>query len=249
LNRRYFPITIVCGIFVLVLVGNFARQAPSNELPVRLRLENKGGSVVFTHGRHVKYVSQMGKDCAACHHDTTATKATPLPCGSCHASEFNAVFSADHQRTLPKSTCTSCHHAEMGTIKYDHEAHATSYASSCTDCHHSPDIEPEPQACKNCHGPAAEGSTPSLRDATHSRCASCHAEMYDKKIKGCTSCHNFLPGTADPKQPPCATCHYDTDAIPLPGRMESFHGQCMQCHAQTGKGPFGETSCNRCHTR
>jgi hypothetical protein len=249
LNKRYLPIGIVCGVFVLVLVGNFARQAPSNEIPVRLRLENKGGSVVFTHARHIDYVKNMGKDCAACHHDMPATQKEPLPCGACHATEFNTTFSAAHQRTLPKESCTKCHHAEMGTIKYDHDAHANNYASACTDCHHSPDIEAEPQACKNCHGPAADGAAPALRDAAHARCQSCHEDMYSQKLAGCNSCHNFLPGTSEAKQPPCASCHYESDTIPLPARMDSFHGQCMQCHEQAGKGPFGDKSCKRCHTR
>ncbi len=249
MNKRYLPIGMVCGLLVLVLVGNFARQAPSNELPVRVRLENKGGSVIFTHIRHVQYVQTMGKDCMVCHHDTPATKATPLPCGTCHAPEFNAIFTNGHQKALPKTTCTQCHHAELGTVKYDHEAHANGYASACTDCHHGPEIEAEPQSCKNCHGATTEGTTRTLRQAVHERCQSCHGDMYDQKLAGCSSCHNFLPGTAEAKQPACVSCHYESDAIPLPTRMDSFHGQCMECHAQAGKGPFGDKSCKRCHTR
>jgi len=249
LKKRYVPITIVCGMLALLALGGQFAPAPSEELPVRLRLDNKGGDVVFTHSRHVQYVEKDGGKCATCHHESEEPGLTPLPCGSCHATEFDAKFSSDHQTSMPEETCTRCHHAELGKLAYSHDDHAEQYASSCTDCHHDTDIEAEPGACNQCHGEKADGDTPALRDAVHAKCESCHAEMYEKKLEGCNECHELLPGKAGTVQPSCNSCHFDTDATPLPHRMDSFHDQCMTCHEKAGKGPFGEKSCTRCHTR
>lgn len=249
MKKRYVPITIVCGLLATLAIGGQFAPAPSEELPVRLRLDNKGGDVVFTHARHVKYVEGMGKGCIDCHHEGKIPNMAALPCGSCHATEFDAKFSADHQKKLPRETCVQCHHAEMGTLTYDHDAHAEEYTSACTDCHHGTDIEAEPGACNQCHGDTADGATPSLREAVHAKCESCHAEMYEKKLDGCKDCHAMLPGKAEGAQPACNSCHYDSDATPLPHRMDSFHDQCMTCHEKAGAGPYGEKSCTRCHTR
>lgn len=249
MKKRYVPITVVCGILALLAVGGLFAPVPSEELPVRLRMDNKGGDVVFTHSRHAKYVEDMGQDCTVCHHESDKPQPSPLSCGSCHATEFDAKFSSDHQSNLPKETCVQCHHAELGTLSYSHDDHATQYASDCTDCHHGPDIEPEPMACGQCHGETTEGNTPGLREAAHTRCESCHADMYEKKLEGCSSCHELLPGKAEGEQPSCASCHYEGEPTPLPTRMDSFHDQCMACHEKVGKGPFGEKSCTRCHTR
>ena len=78
----------------------------------------------------------------------------PVPCGSCHATEFDAKFSSDHQASLPPETCTYCHHAELGKLLYSHEDHAAQH--DCTECHHGPDIEAEPGAYNQCHGAKAE---------------------------------------------------------------------------------------------
>ncbi|NCC24120.1 MAG: cytochrome C [Deltaproteobacteria bacterium] len=249
LKNRYTPIIIVCGILALLIVGGQIVPVTSEELPVRLSLQNKGGRVVFTHSRHVDYVDKMGGNCVDCHHESETVSPTPLPCGSCHATEFDAKFSSDHQTDLPEDTCTRCHHAEMGGLTYSHDDHSELFATSCTDCHHDTDIEPEPGACNQCHGEKAEGDTPSLREAVHVRCENCHADMYEEKLGGCKSCHEFLPGKPGLKQPSCSSCHYETEAVPLPHRMDSFHDQCMTCHEKVGKGPFGDTSCTRCHTR
>ena len=249
MKKRYVPITIVCGMLALLALGGQFAPAPSEELPVRLRMDNKGGDVVFAHSRHVDYVDKMGGDCVRCHHESDSPTLSPLPCGSCHATEFDAKFSADHQKDLPAETCTQCHHAELGKLTYSHDDHAEMYASSCTDCHHDVDIEPEPGACNQCHAEKSDGDTPSLRDAVHAKCESCHADMYEKKLDGCNECHELLPGKADGPQPTCNSCHYETDTTPLPHRMDSFHDQCMKCHEEVGAGPYGEKSCTRCHTR
>lgn len=251
MKNRYAPIIIVCGLLVLlIIVGQFV-PAPSEELPTRIRLENKGGEVVFTHSRHDQYIKDAGGDCVQCHHEGTATIVKPVPCGSCHVEEFDDEFVADHQGLLPQETCTRCHHAELGKLsqKWDHDTHAEDYATACTDCHHDTDIEAEPGACNQCHGEKAEDATPSLRDAVHSKCEGCHVDMYEAKLEGCHECHEVLPGKVEGAQPACNSCHYDTDEIPLASRMDAYHGQCMGCHEESDKGPFGDESCKSCHTR
>ena len=249
LKKRYVPITIVCGMLAILALGGQFAPAPSEELPVRLRLDNKGGDVVFTHSRHVKYVDGSGANCAKCHHESETPSLTPLPCGSCHAAEFDAKFTSDHQTQLPAETCTRCHHAEMGKLQWSHDDHVNQYTTACTDCHHDTSIEAEPGACNQCHGDKADGNTLALRDAVHTKCESCHADMYEKKLEGCSECHELLPGKTGTPQPSCNSCHYESEAIPLPPRMDAFHDQCMACHEEAGKGPFGEKSCKRCHTR
>lgn len=223
--------------------------APSKELPVRLSMPNQGGQVVFTHSRHVDYVEKMGKNCIDCHHESEEFNLEPVPCGSCHAAEFDSKFIAEHQSSIPEKYCVDCHHAELGSLVYSHDDHAEDYTSDCAECHHEPDIEPEPGACNQCHGDQDDGDIPSLRDAVHSTCENCHADMYEEKLDGCNECHELLPGKAEGKQPTCNSCHYDQDDIPLLLRMDAFHDQCMNCHQEENKGPFGDDSCSSCHTR
>lgn len=249
MKKPFVPITIVCGILALLAIGGQFVSAPSEATPVRLRMANKGGEVVFSHIRHEEYAGTMGKDCASCHHDGLAPDQAPLPCTSCHVEEFNDKFVAEHATTLPQETCTRCHHREFGKKLWNHQEHVDQYAGACTDCHHGTDIEAEPGNCNQCHGETADGDTPSLRDAVHQRCASCHQDMFDQKMTGCKNCHEELPGQITPAEPKCTSCHYETDGIPLPTTMAAYHGQCMGCHEEAGSGPFGDKSCTRCHTR
>lgn len=255
MKSRYLSIIIICGILALLALGGQLKTAPSDELPVRIRLDNKAGDVVFNHFRHVQYEIVAG-DCAKCHHEkqlrfAKAGKADApiLPCGSCHAAEFNAQFSAKHQKELPQETCVGCHHAALGKLSYSHKDHAEKYTSGCTDCHHGPEIEPKPGACKQCHGEKTEGGILSLREAVHAKCGTCHQDLYDAKLSGCIKCHEMLPGKATAPQPACNSCHYEKKAVPLPNRKQAFHDQCLKCHEQAGAGPYDNKSCKRCHTR
>lgn len=245
LKRRYAPIITGCGIMAVLALGGQFVHAPSDQPPVRLRFDNKGGDVVFTHSRHV----DMGHACADCHHESPTPEPQPVACGACHPAEYTRPWIDAHKTALDPATCTRCHHATFGKLTWSHQEHVDQYTASCTDCHHGPDIEPEPTACSSCHGDAPDGNTPSLRVAAHVRCETCHSDLYDQKIKGCKSCHEQLPGVPGPAQASCVSCHYDAEAPLLPTRMEAFHGQCMGCHETSGAGPFGEKSCSRCHTR
>ncbi|AMD92913.1 cytochrome c3 family protein [Desulfomicrobium orale] len=249
LKNRYTPIIGVCGALALLIAGGHFIPTPSEALPVRISMRNKGGNVVFTHARHLEYVKKLDGSCETCHHEKKMRGMTlaPVPCGSCHATEFDAKFSSDHQASLPPETCTYCHHAELGKLLYSHEDHAAQH--DCTECHHGPDIEAEPGACNQCHGAEAEENMPSLREAVHAKCNTCHEDMFEEQLKGCKGCHEILPGKAEGPQPSCNSCHFETDATPLLTRMDSYHDQCMDCHEKAGAGPYGEDSCNRCHTR
>ncbi len=245
MKSRYIPILIVCGIFAAVAVGGQLMPAPSKANPIRLRFDNKGGDVVFTHQQHV----DIGFECNECHHESDNPGEIPIACGDCHPVEFDAAYAKSHQVDLPQESCTRCHHMEFGTLTWDHQEHIDSYSTGCTDCHHGEDIEPEPMACSNCHGEEDDGATINLRDAVHVRCENCHSDMYEEKLAGCKHCHEQLPGKAGAEQPTCASCHYDAEGPLLPTRMDAFHGQCMDCHETSGAGPYGEDSCTQCHTR
>jgi hypothetical protein len=250
LKNRYAPIIGVCGALALLIIGGQFMPAPSDALPVRIAMQNQGGNVVFTHSRHVEYVEKRDGDCVTCHHEgKVMSTLIPVSCGSCHAAEFDAGFSSAHQTELPRDTCTYCHHAELGTLVYSHDDHASDYNDDCTDCHHGPDIESEPGACNQCHGDTAEDDVPSLRDAVHAKCMDCHEDMYEAELDGCKDCHELLPGKIEGAQPSCNSCHFETEDIPLRTRMESYHDQCMGCHEQAKAGPYGDQSCKQCHTR
>ena len=52
LKNRYTPIIGVCGALALLIAGGHFVPTPSEALPVRISMRNKGGNVVFTHARH-----------------------------------------------------------------------------------------------------------------------------------------------------------------------------------------------------
>jgi hypothetical protein len=90
---------------------------------------------------------------------------------------------------------------------------------------------------------------PKLQDATHDCCKNCHEDIFDKGFNGCSDCH----AKKDMKKhegtySPCLKCHQGKKIKQLmPARMNAFHKQCLSCHQELKKGPFGENSCNKCH--
>ncbi len=247
LNKRYAPILIVCGaLAVLAMVGQLT-PAPSQETPVRLRLDNKGGDVVLAHTRHTE---DYGVSCETCHHESETPSPDPTPCGACHPADFDDAWLVAHQQDIPQDACAKCHHAVMDGLDWSHQDHIDLYSSDCTDCHHGPDIEPEPMACGDCHMEEGDDAMPSLRDAGHQSCITCHSDQFDAGLEGCSYCHEITPVQEfQAPAPACSQCHYDAEEPLIPARMEAFHQSCMGCHEELGAGPYGEDSCNRCHTR
>ncbi len=247
MQKRYLPIAIATGIlFVMALIG-YLVPAQSDGPPIRILLENKGGKVLFGHQEHVDIED---KNCVTCHH-TSGNDQSPATCGSCHARKFDKTFIASHQNDMDEKNCASCHHNPATTDKFSHALHAEDYTDQdCQACHHDASIEPEPQSCSDCHGPEAAKEVPSLKDANHTRCASCHEDMYQQGVTGCRNCHTRQQDTAQkPEYKSCSSCHTTPTNELVPTRSKAFHGQCMGCHEKQEAGPFGDDSCYKCHMK
>lgn len=247
MQKRFIPITMLTGIlFIAALVGYLIPET-SDEPPVRVLLENKGGKVIFTHRAHADL--QDG-ECAACHH-TSGDSQSPPKCSTCHVAKFDDAFAQAHQDSFDETQCSACHHPEAGIGNFSHENHMDDYvADDCTACHHDESIESEPQACANCHERDGDGDMPGLKDAAHKKCADCHEDMYDQGTKGCRNCHTRGTAPADPAEyQSCASCHAEPADQLIPTTTNAFHGQCMGCHEKQDAGPFGDDSCSRCHMK
>ncbi|MCJ2164054.1 cytochrome c3 family protein [Pseudodesulfovibrio sp. S3] len=231
------------AILFLIAVGGYFTPTSSEDPPVRVLLENKGGKVILDHADHVQ---AMDQDCAACHH-TSGKDPNPPACTQCHVKKFDQAFIVGHQEAIDDKHCLSCHHAKATIDNFSHEDHKTEYTDSCQACHHDPSIEPVPQACSNCHMDGSN-SVPNLRDAAHGRCTDCHEDLYQEGLKGCTNCH-VRDQSPDPAAEPqaCTSCHTVQVEQLVPTSMNAFHGQCRGCHEKTGSGPFDDESCKQCH--
>ncbi len=81
-----------------------------------------------------------------------------------------------------------------GQVKFDHKKHAETLKTACEKCHHELKGKKPgevPKACATCHKAAAEGKTPSAKDAFHKDCQECHKQDKAKKAPTtCTKCHD-----------------------------------------------------------
>jgi hypothetical protein len=246
LQKRYVPIAIVTGILLLVAMGGYLVPANSQGPPVRVLLDNKGGKVILNHAEHI---ADMGGRCMDCHHNSDGDP-NPPACSSCHVAKFGPEFAAAHQQTMDRKQCASCHHAGATIDAFNHAEHAEDYAADdCAACHHDRDIEPEPQACSNCHTDGND-ARPSLRDAAHVRCAECHDDMFTEGVVGCARCHERRDEAAsEDDYRPCADCHATPADQLIPTTTAAFHAQCRGCHEENGSGPFGDDACYQCHMK
>ncbi len=251
LPKRYVPITVVLVFLGVVAVCGYVIPEKQQTMPVRIHFGNSGGSVIFSHLVHHRDYKIA---CAVCHHDRAMTGPdNAVACGSCHPVNVDDAYIRDHQKNFKdKNSCVQCHHLEFETFSFDHRSHEE-YVEGCSDCHHTRDIEPEPQACSNCHGDQ-QGTPPSLRDAGHERCMACHEDLFAEGTGGCVSCHEekkpMVPGE---KVSACSRCHYEKAGKGsrelLLTRTDAFHDQCMGCHKKEQKGPYGDDACSQCHVR
>ncbi len=246
---------------ILVAAGLFGRLVPDSAPPAeakRILLRNAGGRVVFTHAAHIAL--EDGK-CMICHHEPAAfgnEAARPGigECGSCHLRSEDTAFAAAHRKQWSEAggdvTCASCHHTTLVGLseKWSHEDHFGYASDDCQACHHGEDIEPSPQACRDCHSPEGAAAKIPLREAVHARCEPCHADKFEAKLTGCADCHelkradkSLAEGAPAANFPACASCHFT-----MPARMDAFHQNCMGCHEKVGKGPAGADQCKQCHT-
>ena len=81
-----------------------------------------------------------------------------------------------------------------GQVKFAHQKHVDMLKLGCEKCHHELKGKKPgevPKACGACHKAAAEGKTPSAKDAYHKDCQTCHKEDKTKKAPtACTKCHD-----------------------------------------------------------
>ncbi len=261
MQKRYIPILVFAAILVVVAGAGYLIPEPAKDVPTRILMDNAAGKVVFNHEKHL-----MGDNipCATCHHEMILEKELVMSCSSCHGVAFDETFRSTHATAMKgPDACATCHHMEFAPkVDWSHAAHAEEYGLDCTSCHHEDtDIEPEPQNCANCHESTGDETVPSLRDAVHLKCQSCHEDMFSNGIKDCASCHTTIDNRERLKKEGasafklndfyanCATCHTTKPAELIPNSMAAYHGQCITCHANVGKGPFTQEQCSQCHTK
>ncbi|MBU1248323.1 MAG: cytochrome C, partial [Proteobacteria bacterium] len=238
MRRSYLSITIVTVLLLGVAATGYLLPEKGQKLPVRILFENNGGRVIFNHLVHHK---DFQLACASCHHEGPEYQGEdePLPCGSCHPKDFDEAFVTEHVNSFPDKTyCVNCHHAEFGELAFDHDAHIDYAADDCQACHHDENIDPDTVGCGQCHGQVSEGNKPSVREAAHQRCSTCHEDMFEQGIKGCGPCHNSKDmSNYKGSFTPCSQCHHS----PEPNRelvltrTNAFHDKCMNCHEELKK--------------
>ncbi len=247
MQKRYLPITILTGILFIIALSGYLVPAESEGPPVRVLLDNKAGKVIFTHKSHLE---NEDEDCTQCHH-TSIGDTTPPHCNSCHVKKFDATFAANHQDEIDPKYCIACHHPIATIANFSHDAHVNDYVEKdCQMCHHDKSIEPEPQACSQCHHAEKDGDVPNLRDANHARCADCHDDFYEEGMEGCRHCHTreLIPAKGFEPQA-CSHCHKRPIDQLVPTTTTAFHKQCMSCHEEYDSGPFGDDTCYQCHMK
>ncbi len=270
MRKRYLPIAVLLGLSALAALAGYL-VTPDRSGHARILLPNTAGRVVFTHDTHAQDYKIA---CTRCHHEQGGVPAEAakgqgaMLCASCHGVRIDAEFVETHVERYAKNggdkSCVTCHHVEFAGLAsgWDHDTHKDDYASGdCQTCHHTPDIEPEPQKCSNCHSPAKPGpdfkavSRIGLSKAAHEKCLPCHEAAFEEKLEGCATCHDSVQtrerlaaGSLDKKFSACASCHEGVEAEALiPGRMDAFHKQCMGCHESVKKGPYSKEQCKQCH--
>lgn len=215
-------------------------------------MNNPAGRVIFDHEAHA---GKLNIECRTCHHDALKSKEAGQNCKTCHGVEFGESFRG-HSSDLASSTCVTCHHMTLTPRSWGHSLHAKKFNLTCTVCHHGPQIEYTPQNCANCHDRRVDmGPILSLKNAVHTRCASCHTKSFkDGDMTSCVRCHTAVV-SRDAQTPgrvpasalvPCATCHDTEPSRLVPGSMAAYHGLCLGCHKQQG-GPV--ENCAQCHTK
>ncbi len=272
IEKRFIPILALTGVLALVALVGYLIPDPVETVPRRVTMLNTGGPVVFEHKQHEALVPS----CMSCHHDQSVLteeerkKHEPLACGVCHGVTVDRQFIDTHEASYAKfgeKTCLVCHHYTPGRQDWGHAVHAEEFEVECVTCHHSDtSIEETPTNCAECHEEGVapskasfeEGVPPTLSDAVHARCASCHQEWFDLKARGCVKCHFNEPPLGREKADrlhvnmtdnTCVKCHHsDFDKL-IPNRMTAFHVSCMGCHTKVAKGPRTGQDCSQCHMK
>lgn len=143
----------------IVLLGVLAlpglEHAVPSQLPEVIVSPSSVGQVEFLHETHA---SDLGIECATCHHETDAT-ALDMPhqdyfedfwidCETCHRP---AAAPASPQ------PCSACHHASPTTIADESLSAKVVVHRSCWGCHEGGKGQEASRSCRFCHrGPKTE---------------------------------------------------------------------------------------------
>lgn len=157
MSKRYFPITILTAVLLLVALFGYLRIVPAQDNPTRVVLDNPGGRVLFSHQHHAE---DLGLDCADCHHDGGSPR-LPEACGSCHPAVFDKNYAQAHVKTFKGSTaCSRCHTQPptpggVFTDRPDVSAlplRTEAFHRQCMDCHERSGVGPYGKdSCQACH--------------------------------------------------------------------------------------------------
>jgi hypothetical protein len=243
--------------------------------------------VEFDHARHTSALEE--EDCETCHSlsdkglDPVLKAATELAdrqllidayhgsCMGCHRDR------ADRGLTRGPVTCGECHvrrpqgAAQRIAMAFDyslHARHARAFPEKCDTCHHVYDEALQKlvyqknteESCGSCHGPEDVDQTPSLANASHRDCVSCHLRRTASQLEAgpvlCVGCHdesNRREIDRLEEVPRLQRGQPDTvwiAAADARSRVVAFNHQahepltrsCSDCHHQRLK------ACKECHT-
>ena len=173
---------------------------------------------------HEKHTTALDNVCTKCHLEDDNDHLSPKMGRETDGDDRDALVKLYHDRCIGchvkrksegtstgPQTCNGCH-AKKGkassawtALRMDaslHARHVTATNESCESCHHVYDEAQKKLvykagaegACGYCHGKQDKGDTPSLRNASHESCISCHIK--NQKAKGgagpltCVGCHD-----------------------------------------------------------
>jgi hypothetical protein len=208
-------------------------------------LDDSGQLIDAFHGR-----------CIGCHEQRieNALSSGPVTCGECHARRAVGISGR-----------------EPMVFDYSlHARHAVAHPDDCGACHHVFDETTQQlkyekgkeDACRSCHGRIDEEQQPSLRNASHRGCVSCHLDRAEAGDESgpihCAGCHDpehrhsieQLEDDEIPRlvrgQPDGAwITGEDARSRPVPfdhKKHEGMTASCSGCHHH------GIRACGDCHT-
>lgn len=158
MKNRYIPITIIVAVLCATALVVYLTPSGEQEVPPRVILDNAGGRVIFTHAAHTE---DYGFACVDCHHDDIGQEQF-ISCGSCHPSEFDETFRAEHQNNFEnEDACLRCHYDPPQEELAEDNRPDTEFIPTRADAFHA--------QCMNCHEDMGAGP---YGDDT---CYDCHA--------------------------------------------------------------------------
>ena len=222
MSKRYIPIAVVTAMLAVLAVIGYVWPASEPLLPVK-PLPNRvllKNSAGKVVFDHKKHFEDYKVECQSCHHDREKPTPVAQACSSCHGVVTTPNFKTEHVTAFAdQMSCVTCHHVEFAGTTYE-----------------GPDRTPD----------STWDHTPHL---------SAGGDM-----KQCNTCHDFVNTkttlrdkgwiTINPAYADCTVCHRGQEIEDLiPSRMQAFHDSCMGCHEKLDKGPYGQETCNQCHTK